>query len=594
MNCVRRHKTVGIAVLLLWAGGCTSRPAPSTKPATGDNRDDGVATALARLERDNDPETCRDVLAALDAITQPRESRPDPSPAEIKQYAAMLKLTPAQAEGFASPTFTNADGDYLADCFILRDAIESLEIGKLPPRDQAVQAFDWVCRQVYLTRQSTAPAPAWWLLQAGMGTGLDRTYLFLGMLQQLNLQGYLIGPPELAQSPAFNQNALVARQNPFPPIRTVGVQIGNEVLLFDPRKGEAVGGPDMILTLSAIRSDPSRAKEWLTAAKIPDDEVKRWQLFVAAPIQSFQPRTAWLQRQLTATATVALAVDLRGVIEKTGRDLLSQPALAGMQCLLWNPANDPWSLVNIVTTFSMEARNDQASPGNVQKAKYMFDHFPWQFLPRLSVDGAPLSGEPQRIVGRLFESEFKQTMFATNSPRDNLVRGNFSSAIAALTEVKDRNQRIRDVVTRTKITTADVEEWSKAANNIFAAVLAAEESGDAAALHKAMAKQSSFVLTPQSEKIALLIRRQTSTLLNAQADYELAMILHERAVRALLRWKLKPDNATRTEAERLLSSAIDGWQRYLDNHPELREEFADRDQHARSLQKQARATLAKR
>jgi hypothetical protein len=129
-----------------------------------------------------------------------------------------------------------------------------------------------------------------------------------------------------------------------------------------------------------------------------------------------------------------------------------------------------------------------------------------------------------------------------------------------------------------------VEEWSRQANPIFADIARAEQSGDAGELARAKSAQLEFLLkAPVSEKMALYVRRQTSRLLSAEATYELALLVHEQAEREQARLEMKPDSAAGAEAGRAWRNAADWWQRYLDNYPELRGSFKDRDAHARRL-----------
>ena len=91
--------------------------------------------------------------------------------------------------------------------------------------------------------------------------------------------------------------------------------------------------------------------------------------------------------------------------------------------------------------------------------------------------------------------------------------------------------------------------------------------------------------------MAILILKRTSILLGADASYLLALIAHERAERAMDRWQHDPGDKNRLDAGQLWKSAAEAWQRYLDNFPELRDDFRDRDRQARQLRDQCQASL---
>src|SRR5262249_43332740 len=147
----------------------------------------------------------------------------------------------------------------------LRDAAKSLNLTGLPPEKQAEYAFAWVCRQVYLhpwlralggnTFEPTALPPTA-VLRRGFGSGLERMYVFLALLQHLGLDGCRVGPPDAAKihvrlSEAEVKYPTVGLPVPRGPFWAVGVRVGNDVRLFDPWRSEPFP-----VTLNQLKANP--------------------------------------------------------------------------------------------------------------------------------------------------------------------------------------------------------------------------------------------------------------------------------------------------------------------------------------------------
>ncbi len=260
--------------LSILTAGC-SKPANSTPKAISvAAKEDAAFSALDRLERTNDAATCRQVLLNLDSGIAVREAKPEPTVQQLRPLIDLLELEKDQVEVILQTVFTRADADYMADCFLLRDAMQALEIKQDAPLQQAERAFAWVCRQVYLRDTPYLPAPPWWVLQAGSGSSLDRVYVFLAALRQLGLDGCLVGPPELATSTSIATTKQPGAKPRFAPVRAVGVRIDTEIFLFDPVEGQPLYFDGKIATLAQLRNNPANTKA---------SDVRSWEVFVSAP-----------------------------------------------------------------------------------------------------------------------------------------------------------------------------------------------------------------------------------------------------------------------------------------------------------------------
>ncbi|MCE9530869.1 MAG: hypothetical protein K8T89_07065 [Planctomycetes bacterium] len=585
---------VGAAIALFLSGsGCNNRGEP-TKPVVSTNRtEDPIAASLARLEREDAATTCLDALQTVNQAIERMEARPGADSSAIADLSRSLKLNVKESEALAQPLFTSVDAEYLADCFLVRDCVQSLELKNFPPSRKAELVFAWVCRQIYLSHQAHPPAPAWWLLQAGSGSSIDRAAVFLEALRQMGLDGCLIGPPVLAKAPIVSLEKKGGRIY-YAPVRAVGVRIAGDIFLFDPSQGKPIQAKDSqkSATLAQIRSNPAAFPDWLAAANLTADEIKSWEVFLAPPLLSLAPRMEWLERQIPKSNAVRLHVDLPKMLERFQKETLMDEQMKGVTCRIWNVENDLYSPLRIQDTFHREVKVNGSLFRPVREG-FRESHFPKRFVPELTVKGISLGGEPKRRIEGMFRREFASIFLVHESPRDHLLRGNFSNATASLTDLKERNDRYRDRIAREQNLDASVELWAKEASPIFAALLEATESGDSNAISRAREAEERFLKSELSEKMAYLVRRETSRLIGAETAYQLSLVMQERAERADARYEQVATESRRADAERLWLEAIDSWQRYLVNYPELRGEFPDRDAHAQALQDRCKLGLAR-
>lgn len=558
-----------------------------TKSASGgDNKELTVSQVLKRLEKATDPTTCREVLQTIDVGLEGTEQRNSPAQPQVQTVAGLLNLTEKEVGSIVQKNYKSLDAEYLTSCFLIRDGVRSLELRNDSKIEQAELAFAWICRQIYISDKGGSPAPAWWLLQAGSGSGMDRAYVFLEVLRQLNIDGCLIGPPELGDAPSFVPPTGETTSKPrFAPVRAVGVRVATEIYLFDPWLGKPIrsnkGGT--LATFFPIRTDPSKVSDWLTLRDLKADEVKRWEIYLAMPDEALAPRMEWLEQQLESTNPVKLYVDALKLRERFTKEAMSRDSQKGVNCQFWNPGGDMYSPGRVLEGFFEEVRMSDGSTISPRKMLFSRIHFPHEFLPKLRVKGDALQGDPERILALIFQSEFNNLFFTYGSPRDNLLRGNYSTAIASLTELKERNDSLRDRIARETNLESAIEAWADQANVVFANSQRAKNSGDADAQARSRADELNFLKSALTEKISFLVRKDTSRVLSAEASYQLALVIHEKAERAQTLQEHVPSANGKAEAKRMWSNAADLWQQYVDNYPELKNYYRDRNIHSREL-----------
>jgi hypothetical protein len=595
--------------LSAFIAGCGNRGNAPGKVVGPDAKTDPIATALQRLETDSDANTCREVLQAIDSALSANDTRVDTAPQVLQQTGQIARLKPSELETLSAKESALQDPDYLAECLLLRDAARSLELDRYPPAQKAAVAFAWVSRQVYIIEETlplplwdrqqdsprwVIPAPPWWVLQEGSGCALDRAMIFLALLRQVGMDGCLIGPPELADSNSIKLPSNLNEKLTYAPVRAVGVRIDKEILLFDPRLGKPIttdAAAKQVVALAQLRANPEVSSAWLNESKLTADEVKTWQVFLSGPVSSYAPRMAWLQRQMAATNPVILWNDLIALQDRFQKEALAADSLAGLKCGYWNAPDDQLSPTRIQTAYNQEARADGRTFSPL-KQNFRQSRYPTAYIPSPQTGGLLLEGKAFELIKMVFDREFAPVFLASGSPRDKLLRGQLSNALAALDDLDRTNSGHRSRIAREGNLEAALKDWSDKASPIFAAIISAERSGDAGALVKANADQENFLKSPASERMVMLVRRNTSLLLSAEAKYLIALVVHERAERIQAQLERAPASELKAEAFRTWENAVDNWRVFLSNFPELNEFYKPRFDHARELQRRAQQALA--
>ena len=320
------NRTTLFAVLLsaIALTGC-GKPATTDKAATSTevSKTDPWEQVARQLRRDNDLAACKVALGQLNNDLAERTDVPVAAPLSDSAAKSLQTLVPLSKNDLAevrAGSYSGLDSVYLADCFYLRDAAQSLDASGLPQAEQARLAFDWTCRQLVLEPWTNGglviPAiPTTYALQRGSGSGLERAYVFLAILQQMGIDGCLIGPPGSdAKTTATIGADGKPPANPNGPFWAVGARIGKDILLFEPWRGEPFPGPagKGIGTLAQIKNDPNQFKAWIDDKsdpwKVTLDDVKRATAVLAVPLSSLSPRMALLEQKIRGETGVRLAM----------------------------------------------------------------------------------------------------------------------------------------------------------------------------------------------------------------------------------------------------------------------------------------------
>lgn len=553
----------GAAVLLTpTIVGCENRKPQTVTAATttAAPTEDAQALALATLTEKPDATHCREALQQLDALDL-NAARPTLSAAEAGELTALLRLTSQEAADITQPNFSPADAAYVEECLLVRAGVKSLRLDGLPALDQARQTFDWVCRMVYVDTQWEWPSHPWATLQSGSGLAISRAYLVLAAWQQAGLDGFLVGPGNLKDTPSVDvQPEVPGLPAKYAPVRACGVKIDKDVYLFDPAAGRAIAGPDGtgVLTLAQAKAQPAAAK-----ASGPAEETATWQPFLAPSLSSLSRRMEWLQKLNPGGTGVRLFQDVLGRRARFAADL------PGVPCDLWNVPGDGLSATRALGRYVLEESRgrDVVTLRDAQRLKTV----PFKkYLPE-----TVLNGLAYRMISLTFAQPFLALRYTLDSPRDMLVRGQYQQASSRLEDSK----RLADNAPAPIHTDPSQKEafshWAESFLQLSAALGRAEREGPAAgqAAFKDLTAFRSQSANWEIERAYVF--SYAGRPLAAEVTFLMAQCVHERAERA------ERDDPARAAAQ--WKNAEGWWVRALDASAQARSPYPAREPHARAL-----------
>lgn len=554
---------LGVAAALAVTTGCGKPPPPmkydeETTVAKGDP----WKGAAQRLRKDTDLAACRAALGGLanDLNTQNKEALPVLSAADLAKLGELVPLNTADLDEVRSAAFVAHDSAYLADCLYLRDAAQSLAPQGLTPDQKAEAAFAWVCRHVYLqpwVRQTGPPPfgptilPPTAVLRRGFGSGLERMYVFLALLQQLELDGCLIGAPDAGTQPAGLPILTTDKKGyvtgpPRGPFWAVGARIGTDVKLFDPWRGQSLP-----VTLAQLKANPDAAKAWFAdpanTSGATLDDAKKATAFLAVPVNALSARMAAVDSKLKGDLGAKLSYDAKAL-----RDSFPDPKPA-----FWNPPDEPFAYGRAARTLLPAdiGGTDRGAPGSRLYDSYMREQLPASVfsVPPGLLPGGPIDQRLRAVAAGALVVSFIEPP----NPRERIQRGQFQDAAKDMVAKQEAFTTGLERLRLNKDADQQVAEWTEAANGLYQALTHAQFiSKDANAEATAVKQIDSHWRLPGAQ---FLVDRSSSEVGLAEATFLLALNKHELAERS----RSRVDRATGAEADRLRPDAQDSWKTAL-------------------------------
>jgi hypothetical protein len=547
---------LGVAVL----AGCGPKAGKGTGAGAVKAAEDPWPAAVAALKKETTAGGLSRVLAdaSARAAGEARFSPESLSPEAEAGLTGLARLTEDDLRAIRSAGFAPLDGHYLAECLYLRDCVRALELDGLPPAEQARRAFAWVCRQVVPEPWAGAarsggpvqvypPVPPTYVLRRGSGSGLERAFVFLGLCQQLGLDGVLVGPADAANKGWAAGDAAPPRG----PFTAVGARAGTELVLFDPWAGEPL---------------PADAKPGVP--------------FLSPPLSALAPRLKKVEDGLRPDTGVRLVVDLPAQVKAFADATKTAPQV-------WNPP-DAFSYPRLLGAFIPPA-DGGASPAPDLITEYRRSQLPpglirFTLVPGLLADpGDPTDlGAPDAVQALQLESLGRIAgQFLTDpTPRERVQRGQ-PDAVRVLVALRDENQKGLERLRTDRERESALRDWVKQARDRSRAIATARDRNPEA---RAAAEAEFRKFWAETARAwAVLVDLAVAETATAEATFHLALAKHEQAERQQGRADRANSDASRRQAADAWAEARGWWDRYATVAGTLSKAFPGRAGHVKRL-----------
>jgi hypothetical protein len=418
-------------------------------------------------------------------------------------------------------------------------------------------------------------------------------YVFLALLQQMGIDGCLLGPPGAAKHFSSHvayaaDKATVLTGTPRGPFWAVGARIERDkkgdVKLYDPWRGEAFPA-----TLSELRSKPDSYKAWFeereAVSGMTSGDAKGAVVYLAVPVNSLAPRLAMLERKLKQTVDVKLAINPAQL-----RDRFPDP-----KPTFWNPAEDRFAYGRVARAFmplDQGGEADKYDPrGRLLHDNYLLSLLPpaERVLPADMLQSQAVIENVKPRIEEMVKSTYAFAFLQPPTPREQIQRGQFQDAARALIERQDVFSKRLLRARKTERADKRMRDWVESAKRLYASL-----GPDAAANELIRANIDELW---RSEDAALFLDRAMGEVGQGEAAMLLALCRHEQAERVQARL----EHATGEDVSKLRQSAADAWETAVSEWSGYREQFSGvhsgspaRVEHIRALADRAKRLAGRR
>jgi hypothetical protein len=575
----------------------------TTAPATKKPvvvRDDPLESARQVLDKSPDRTACATALQQLNSYfaSHPNQHPPALTAEQKELLQKRFGLDAGELAEVESGAYTLLDAPHLEFCFLMRDVARSLDVEKLSPAEQAATAFAWVMRQV-LPQDGESDYPPEFILRRGWASGLERAYVFLALLRQMDVPGCLVTTPgadapwacgALVEVEGDRQKQVLVFDHrlglPLPgPKGPAGSQLARAFRLATP-----VPGPDdgqQVATLAALRKQPDLLKPLTTEEKQPYDvgaeQVKEAVVRLALPLSALAPRMRALQDELFPQKSgVRTAADPARWIDQFGSAAGVEGGADGVR------ARE--GAAGVLRRFLSEREGGIDKQDLQQRARAAL--IPKNNLPRQVTD---LGGAPGQHILASFAAPFVLFQLESGNPRDRVLRGQLNEAVVQLQALRDQFKVQKDWLQTNPDVLAAFERWKETLYKAYGAVAKAQEEVRKGApqdvLDQAVAQREQ-VEKEGAKVLSIIVDGTAAEPRLAQATYQLALCMHEQAERAqahadqLGRANPAADaeelTAARDAAKGAWKDAAGWWDSYTQNYPGTHFAYHGQVLHARA------------
>src|SRR5581483_8389953 len=308
------HLVTLSAATIVMAGCSSPAPEPAKKPAVKVEsrrpRNDAARLVADHLRQATDPAEFRQALDQLSPALEPSEvqARLQLSPAQRTFLQKDVHLSDDEIGEVEATAFRPADGYYLEECSLLRDAAQGLEVPGLSLPEQARLCLRWVGQHVLLHEQGDEWLPNSFILKRGHGGARDRALVFLALMRQFQSGKQ----SEVGDQPAEGCVLVVPGQEANLALAGIYDDAAQQLYLFDVRRAEPVLKKDgrSIATLKDVQQDPGL----LEASGVT--QFKDLEAWLVCPLQALAPRVREIERILSTQDRLKLALDPEALQQK--------------------------------------------------------------------------------------------------------------------------------------------------------------------------------------------------------------------------------------------------------------------------------------
>jgi hypothetical protein len=401
-------------------------------------------------------------------------------------------------------------------------------------------------------------------------------YAFLALVQQMGLDGCLVGPPEAEGLPATYvaygpDKRTVLTDAPRGPFWAVGVRVGNDVRLYDPWRGRPFPA-----TLNQLRADPDAHKAWFedkaNVSGLTAEGMRTAATFLAVPVNALAPRLGLLEAKFPRELGLRLTADPAKL-----RDAFPDP-----KPKFWNPPADRFAYGRAARTFL------PVDDGGADATRQLYAANLVAQIPAASqVVSAELLKYPDLLadvgkrVGDLARESYVPFVIPP-TPREKLQRGQFQDAARSLVERQEAFARGLERLRQNRDLDGQIREWARDAARLYDEL--GRTRGDPAARAAANAAIENHL---RASAVQLMVDRAVSELGQAEATFLLALARHEQAEHAQARLDRA---APGPDADRLRNDVVNAWKAadgewktYLAGPARIQANMPGRVDHARAL-----------
>ncbi len=553
--------------LVFFVQGCKRNPpvVKNVKTNASTAKEETLKPAFDQLQRATEAAQYRDALQLFNAqLSQESDQKITPlSPDDKESLRKLYGLDPEEWAEVDAGLFRPLDSFHLQNSFLFRDAGRVLDVPKAAPLEQVRLCFAWAMRRVQLHEQADENLPAAFVLRRGFGSGLNRALVFLAILRQFQIEGCLLASPD-----DVNQTVLVGVLIPAKD----GTDAAESLVLFDPRLGQPVAGPDGkgIATLGEVRARP----ELLKASGLFADQVTKLEVYQAVPIEALSARMRYLQDLLTFQDKVILYQDALAL----DRELTK---IAGRPALVWNSPPLPKGPAPTRALRQFLSRDDGGIDTSERYLRFQRQQIPGSVLG-LHFQELQLDVPEQALVQLSSFTVQLFNLFAVQ-PRDFFLHGQFDAAFKRL-------DRIRTVLETEEAATPlekaefqkQIADWRERVRQAYISLLVHKEPGGQAKVNalwnedqyllNVLQVESEIPLESFSKKtLSLILLNACREPLGRRVSYLAASCLHEKAAQLqanldFLTSTGKDVAIVRENTDFAWRNARGAWTKYLDRY----------------------------